>query len=160
MVFDGGLRNNFPLKRFLESFSGAPFVAVYLGKPNNSNRMSVFSSLLDIVVDGEEKELVDQHSRDLVIIDTSPIGTIDFKLSNTEKDFLLAAGRASALEFLQRRNIELGPSPEAVTTARTKAEALREEVVSARNASRRRRWKRFVFLALTGLAALTFWWMR
>lgn len=160
LVFDGGLRNNFPLKRFLDSFKDAPFIAIYLGRPDNSNQMNVVSSLLDIVVDGEEKELVDNHTRDVVIIDTYPIGTVDFRLSKTEKDFLLAAGRASALEFLRRRNIELGPSTEMVSTARAKTEALRAEVISARNEARRRRWKRLVFLVLTGLAALTFWWMR
>src|SRR5690606_2994534 len=36
-VFDGGVRNNFPLKAFLEAYPNKPFVGLYLGWPDNSN---------------------------------------------------------------------------------------------------------------------------
>jgi len=140
-VFDGGLRNNFPLKKFLESFPNAPFIAIYLGKPDNQNDRWLTTELLDIVVDGEERELVDNHRNDIVIIDTSPIGTIDFRLTRDEKAFLLAAGKASALEMLARRKLDGGPTPQEAGAARAEADKKRNIVIQQRSAKRsRRRW--------------------
>jgi hypothetical protein len=68
----------------------------------------------------------------MVIIDTSPIGTIDFNLRPIEKDFLLKVGRASALKFLQLRNLDDGPDEATVESACKEAE-------SSRNAVRRMR---------------------
>lgn len=140
-VFDGGLRNNFPLKKFLETFPKAPFIALYLGKPNNQNNRRLSSDLLDIVVDGEERELVDTHAKDVVVIDTSPIGTVDFRLTPEEKDFLVTVGKASALELLFRRQIDNGPTFEDVRKVREDAEYKRAAIVQQRKVRRaRRRW--------------------
>lgn len=159
-VFDGGLRNNFPLKRFLESFPNAPFIAIYLGRPDNKNQKSVLSDLLDIVVDGEERELVDQYKRDVVVIDTTPVGTVDFNLSKTEKKFLLSAGKAAALEFLLNRNIDGSPTAEAVKSARDEAEKLRSAVFLLRSKKRKLRLGIILTALLlfsSTLAILIFW---
>lgn len=154
-VFDGGLRNNFPLKRFLDTFPNAPFIAIYLGKPDNQNKKRLTTDLLDIVVDGEERELVDNHPNDVVVIDTSPIGTVDFRLTQDEKRFLLAVGKASALEFLVRRNIEGGPTPEQAQAARADANTRRDLVIGQREAKRaRRRWRAGGAIALALVGAL------
>lgn len=139
-VFDGGLRNNFPLKRFLDTFPNAPFIALYLGKPNNQNNRLFSADLLDIVIDGEERELIDRHSKDVVVIDTSPISTFDFRLTAEEKDFLLKAGKAAALELLHRRQIDHGPTLEEVQRACEDAELMRAAVIIKRKARRVRRW--------------------
>lgn len=147
-VFDGGLRNNFPLRRFLQSFPNAPFIAIYLGKPDNQNKKWLTTELLDIVVDGEERELVDNHPKDVVVIDTSPIGTVDFRLTRDEKDFLLAVGKASALELLVKRNIDGGPTPEEAQAARADADSKRDNIMRHRAAKRSRR-RRFTGVIIT-----------
>lgn len=136
-VYDGGLRNNFPLSRFLESNPKTPFVALYLrarGDDNNAKWMG--GDLLDIWLDGEERQVVDQHRRDVVVIDTYPIGTVDFNLVPLEKEFLLKAGRAAALQFVAGRKIDRGPDTAAVESACAEVETLRIKV------RRLRAWRR------------------
>lgn len=155
-VYDGGLRNNFPLKKFLDTFPGAPFIAIYLGKPNNNNQRSFCSEILDIVVDGEERELVDGLPKDVVVIDTSPIGTIDFRLTQEEKQFLVAVGRASALELLLRRSIDNGPSANAVAKLREEAERMRRSVIEKRQSKRSKLRRRLVLLTAATIGVWVF----
>ena len=138
-VFDGGLRNNFPLKMFKETNPGIPFLAIYLGNPDNRNRRNILSEILDIVVDGEERDLVDNHQREVVIVDTRPIGTVDFRLSENEKRFLVAEGRAAALELIASRKLENGPSENDVISARSAADDLRASVIEVRKGRKIRR---------------------
>ena len=97
-VFDGGLRNNFPLKRFLDDHPRSHFIALYLGKPDSTSRRGIGSELIDIVVEGEERKTVDDNIRNVVVIDTSPIGTWICRWTR-EKHFLLKVGKAAALRF-------------------------------------------------------------
>jgi predicted acylesterase/phospholipase RssA len=138
-VYDGGLRNNFPLKKFLETFGDAPFLALYLGKPNNRTNRWMISDFLDIVVDGEERELVDNHRKDVVVIDTSPIGTVNFRLTALEKEFLVAVGKAAALELLCERKIDGGPTEKEAEAARAEAERMRTTIVAQRATRRKNR---------------------
>lgn len=153
-VFDGGLRNNFPLRKFLESFPNAPFIAIYLGKSDNQNKKWLTADLLDIVVDGEERELVDNHPNDVVVIDTSPIGTVNFRLTPDEKDFLVSVGKASALELLLRRNIDGGPTPQEAQAARADANSKRDVIIQTR-ASKRVRHRSFAVATI--VAGLFVW---
>ena len=107
-TFDGGMKNNFPLKKFLEDHNGKPFVALYLGKPDDTNKRRFGSELLDIWIDGEAREVVDRNRENVVVIDTSPVGTVDFRMTEDEKDFLLKVGRAAALRFLSARKLDDG----------------------------------------------------
>jgi predicted acylesterase/phospholipase RssA len=122
-AFDGGMRNNFPLARFLNDHPRSNFIALYLGKPDNSNRRWIGTELLDIWIEGEERQTVDRHIQDVVVIDTSPIGTVDFGMTPTEKELLLKVGKAAALRFLLARNLEDGPSREAVEAAEKRKQA-------------------------------------
>jgi predicted acylesterase/phospholipase RssA len=139
-VYDGGVRNNFPLSQYLKNHYGKPFVALYLGKRDSRNRRWFGTELLDIVIDGEERDTVDQNRGNVVVIDTSPVGTVDFRLHEIEKDFLLKVGRASALRFLCERKLEDGPSEEKVTAAERDADMARDEVCQMRKCRRRRRF--------------------
>ena len=148
-VYDGGLRNNFPLTRFLAQEPRTNFIGLYLGKADNTNRRGwITPDLLNIAVEGEEKKTVDLHSDKVVIIDTNPIGTIDFKLNNLEKRFLLQVGKASALTFIQNRNIENGPSNEEVIEAHKEVKNMRFEIIQTRNRRRKTRIIAAVFFAL------------
>ena len=137
-AFDGGMRNNFPLKKFLEDHPWKPFVALYLGKRDDRNKRWLGSELLDIWMDGEERQTVDQHKSNVVVIDTSPIGTVDFRLNESEKQFLLNVGKAAALRFLRDRKVEDGPDEQTVQSAEQAAESSRTQVRKSRN--RRRLW--------------------
>jgi predicted acylesterase/phospholipase RssA len=131
-VFDGGLRNNFPVSRFLEDHPGTPFIALYLRARSDSNKMWIGSELLDIVIEGDERAVVDKYKDSVVVIDTSPIGTIDFGLTPIEKEFLLKIGKAAALRFLQARHLDDGPEEAAVQQAAAEAEDLRRAVKKMR----------------------------
>ncbi len=142
-VFDGGLRHNFPLTRYLSQEPRANFIGLYLGKRNDQiSRYSISLELLDIVIEGEERATVDRHADKVIVIDTSPIRTVDFDLSEIEKQLLLSVGKASALQFLFERNLDNGPSLDEVTTAISHAESLRIRVVALRKRSRF--WKRLL----------------
>jgi hypothetical protein len=79
--------------------------------------------------------------RNVVLIDTSPIGTVDFRLDTSEKQFLLKVGRAAALRFLYNRNLDDGPSQAEVDAALADADTSR---IFVRGIRQRRRTRRFV----------------
>jgi predicted acylesterase/phospholipase RssA len=139
-VFDGGLRNNFPLARFLSEHPRSNYIALYLGKPDHRSTRWLCSELLDIFIEGEERETVDKNRRNVVVIDTYPVGTVDFRLSSEEKKFLLQVGKAAALKFLQDRQLDDGPSALEVEDAWREAEASRTLVRTHRARKRRRRF--------------------
>jgi predicted acylesterase/phospholipase RssA len=148
-VYDGGLRNNFPLTRFLAQEPRSNFIALYLGKPDNINRRGLIGlDLLNVAIEGEERQTVDAHRDKVIVIDTSPVGTIDFKLSPLEKQFLLRAGKAAALKFLHARNFDDGPGEAEVSLAQSEAEASRQAVIEMRSQRSKLRLFAFFFLLL------------
>lgn len=138
-VYDGGLRNNFPVSRFLTDHPGTPFIALYLSSTNSQEKRWMGSELLDIWIDGEERQVVDANVGSVVVIDTSPVGAVDFNLQPIEKEFLIKVGRASALAFLQRRNLDDGPDVEKVDAAHQEAEESRIAVRKMRK--QKRAWR-------------------
>jgi predicted acylesterase/phospholipase RssA len=157
-VYDGGLRNNFPVTAFRSRHPEKPFIALYLTNRPTKHKRWLGSELLDIVIDGEEREVVDKHLDDVVVIDPSPIGTVDFRLSAIEKEFLLKVGRAAALRFLQRRQLDEGPNDAVVEQAEREAEKCRADVVRLRKQRRLRRllWVVAVSVAIIGIGL----WLR
>ena len=83
------------------------------------------------------------------MIDTGPIGTVDFNLQPIEKTLLLEVGRASALKFLQRRNLDDGPDATTVESACREAE-------SCRDAARRMRKSRLIRRIIVPVLLLAF----
>jgi predicted acylesterase/phospholipase RssA len=154
-VFDGGLRNNFPLTKFLAQEPRSNFIALYLGKPDNTNSGGLISrDLFNIVIEGEERKTVDAHHDKVIVIDTSPIGTIDFNLADIEKQFLLRVGAAAALKFLHSRNFDDGPSEAEVALAHSQAEATRQAVVQMRR--RRSNLRLLAFFCVIAIAMSTY----
>jgi predicted acylesterase/phospholipase RssA len=131
-VYDGGLRNNFPVRRFLQDHPSTPFIALYLSSQSDRENASVGKELIDIWIDGEDRETVDENASSVVTIDTSPVGTVDFNLQPIEKDFLLKVGKASALKFIKDRNLDDGPDEATVSAAKEDAESCRRSVVKLR----------------------------
>lgn len=98
-VYDGGLRNNFPLKRFMEDNKQKPFIGLYLKSGTEKSRF-VINELINTAIDGEEMSTVEANIDKIVTIDTHPISTTDFNLNEGKKKFLVLAGRIGALHFI------------------------------------------------------------
>jgi hypothetical protein len=137
------------LARFLADHPHSHFIALYLGRPDNANARWLGSELLDIVLEGEERQTVDTHINNVVVIDTSPIGTVDFSMGAEEKAFLLQVGKAAALKFLFNRNLDGGPSQQEVDLAQTAAGQARQAV---RHRKRLRRLGWVLYFATTSIA--------
>jgi hypothetical protein len=146
-VYDGGLRNNFPVTQFQRDHPNTPFIALYLRAATKDRRWP-FGELIDIVIDGNERTIVDAHSKDVVVIDTSPISTTDFGISAVEKDFLVKAGQAAALVFLHDRKLDGGPDRGTVDAALTQANDCRAKVVAFRRRRRIVRTSLYLVLVL------------
>jgi predicted acylesterase/phospholipase RssA len=148
-VYDGGLLNNYPVQIFLgqEAKRNPPvfpkFIALYLGsdQPIQVRRRSQFARVLSIWIDRNDAKLIDEYREHTVLIDTEPIGTLDFDLTELEKDLLVLQGRAAALEFLKERGGILDQSriPEVESTSAV-AEELRVKVKAIKQKRRLRRW--------------------
>jgi predicted acylesterase/phospholipase RssA len=155
-VYDGGMRNNFPVARFLADNPGRPFLALYLGEPLGFRKSQfVLSELLDIWLGGDELAIIDSHRDSVAVINPKPISTLDFALSKNETEFLLKAGQAAAMRLVFQRKMDSAPTEAEVKAAEDAVEVLRKELTAARACRRR---KRVLSLAgLTLFAVLLFW---
>ena len=161
-VYDGGMRNNFPVAKFLADNPGRPFLALYLGAPLEfRKRTTIFAELLEIWIGGDELAIVDAHGDSVVVIDPRPISTLDFTLTETEAEFLLKAGQSAALRLIHRRKLDGGPSESDVRKAESDVDTLRSRISAARrSATIRRRCivALLLLLATVFLVAVRFVW--
>lgn len=106
-VFDGGVQNNFPLNQLLTDNPGTKFIGLYLGPEiyEGERKTSIFSNLLSIWTESNDVEALEEYGDDIVVIDPRPISTLKFNLNKEEKDFLIEAGRLSAINFLDKNNL-------------------------------------------------------
>ena len=139
-VYDGGMRNNFPVARFLADNQGRPFIALYLGQSLGFRRSRcVLAELLDILLGGDELAIVDSHSDSVAVINPKPISTLDFRLTREETEFLVKAGRAAAMRLVYNRKMDSAPTAAEVDQAEQEVEALRASVSKMRASLRSRR---------------------
>ncbi len=104
-TFDGGVQNNYPVKAFLDKFPGKDFIGLYLGAQEyKSSKQWWLANLFSIVTEASDVDSLERNLNRTVVIDPTPIGTLDFGLSNTDKEFLLATGKEGALGFLDRNS--------------------------------------------------------
>lgn len=148
-VYDGGVLHNFPVRDYLRRSGSENWLGVYLGtgRPEDRRRSTLFE-LLAVLLGQDESAVLDEHRDRVVVVDTGPIGTVDFDLSDIEKRFLVESGRLAALRYLSL--CELGDSqlPASILRAERKIEQLRPEV--QRRATRRNA-RRIVSGILTAL---------
>jgi hypothetical protein len=160
-IYDGGWLVNFPVELFLEQErrrcpkEQVEFIALYLGspKPRPLRKGGILSDLLSISIERNDREVIERYRVNTVVIDTDPIGTVDFNLSETEKDFLVLAGRAAALQFLKMRGQLDAAGEELALTLAADVEAARRSIVVRRNASRHTTLRRYLAKGIAGLAA-------
>jgi predicted acylesterase/phospholipase RssA len=148
-VFDGGMQNNYPVGQLLKSNPGTEFIGLYLGHyyEGMAKEPWLLSDMLSIWTESVDVEALKQHKEKTVIIDPRPIKTIDFNLTDKEKEFLLLAGKAAALRFLLKKGFPNGPAEAEVKEVEEKTRKLRAELQTLRAKSRRQRWiKGFILL--------------
>ena len=133
-AYDGGLQHNYPVEELLRAYPNTPFVSLFLGPEiyEPVREGFVFADLFSIWLGASDPEVVAEYRDNTVVIDPRPIRTLDFALTNDEKEFLLACGRAGALAHLERNS-------EAHSQAERVRDALKERVKLARTIKRRRR---------------------
>lgn len=149
-TFDGGLQQNYPVQKILDEDPGTKFLGMYLGpeiyKPKRNGWQ--LCELVSIWTESHDPEFLRRYRDQTVIIDPDPIGTLDFDLSATEKEFLIECGRVGALAHLEK-----GSSRHQEAVA--KRDTLRVEVDSIR---RKRKWrKRAKRFSIVVLVAFLTW---
>jgi len=105
-VFDGGVQNNFPVEILLRDNPNSKFIGLYLGRETyKREKNNIFRDLLVLGTESEEPGVLEKYKDQIIIIDPYPISTYSFKLSKTEKKFLLETGRLAALKYLDKNNL-------------------------------------------------------
>jgi hypothetical protein len=148
-TYDGGIHQNYPVEQFLLSYPNKSFVSLFLGTEHYEPVVgrSVFWDLISIVTEGSDADSVTKYRDQTVIIDTRPIGFLDFSLKEDEKQLLVACGRAGALSHICRDG-------EAHQQATKDRDALRVKVQAARNVAKR--WFRVKVAVVVALIAFSY----
>lgn len=152
-TYDGGLQHNYPVDVLLRSYPGTPFVSLYLGPEvyEPVRQKWVLSDLLSISTEASDPSTLTKYGDQIVTIDTRPIGTLDFNLSDEEKQFLLACGRAAALKFLAEDQLVCEKAVQARDDLRKKVEQARAV------GSRQKAWRRMIWaIGIVLMVAMVF----
>jgi tetratricopeptide (TPR) repeat protein/predicted acylesterase/phospholipase RssA len=148
-VLDGGIRNSYPLDAFLREHPNTKVVGLYLGpqtyegNARKERKGFLGRDLLTIWKDTLNSTSLRKHSAYTVVIDPRPIKTLQFNISADEKDLLLKAGRAGALNYLlkQSHSVELSPiniTQSEVDRALEDVVKIRDKITKAQLAKRRK----------------------
>jgi len=152
-VYDGGLQNNYPVEQILRiAPKNTTFLGLYLGpeiyeeKKASSNIFGIFKELIAIGTEGTDFAALKKYEDETVVIDPRPVSTLQFKLSEKEKDFLLEAGRLGALKYLIKHGkVNKHEFPDLEKRQR-RFEAIRSDLTVIAN--RRRTKKRMIWLTI------------
>ncbi len=151
-AFDGGLQNNFPVETLLGDDPAIPFIGLFLG-PETYKPIKQGTILKDIILiwtEASDADVVRKYRDQVIVIDPSPIGTLDFSLSEDEKAFLIAAGEASALGHLE-------PNSSLHDETINLRDELKTTITEQRKRQRgQKRWCRI--LVLLAIVGVIFWW--
>ncbi len=126
-VYDGGARNNFPLKLFMETYPTKPVIGLYLINGTKKGGL-VIGELSNIAMDGEEVPIVENNLDKVVVIDPRPIKTTDFNLTPKKKELLVLSGRLGALRFIERNYKDIEFDKSRIKLLSDKIEQLRTEI--------------------------------
>jgi predicted acylesterase/phospholipase RssA len=148
-TYDGGMQHNYPVDEILKTDPGTRFVSLYLGPEvyEPVREHWIVSDLISIWTESADAEALEKYKVQTVFIDPRPIRTLDFALTDMEKDYLLACGRAAALAHLDRNSDQC-------TDAKFVRDDLKCQVETARRSRRRRRSiLRYIVILILCLAA-------
>jgi len=150
-TYDGGMRHNFPIEKLREINPECDFLCLFLGsehyKPTR-NRFEI-AEWISIWTEGADAEALRNYSTKTVVIDPSPIGTLDFDLTVDEKKYLLICGKVGALAYLEKGS-------EAHRNAIADKEQLVESVYKSCSARNRKRkcWRTIAIIGIVVLLLL------
>jgi predicted acylesterase/phospholipase RssA/WD40 repeat protein len=159
-IFDGGLKHNYPVEDLLGDAPDENFVGLYLGIPISEGTQwgqGMIAALLDSLLEANDTVQLEKHKDRTVIIDTRPIGTLKFRLSDDEKRFLLLAGQVAALTFLGRRGVDLRERNVETLSKELDLQRLRLKEQYARRAVKRRQILWTVLILALGSWAVAHW---
>jgi predicted acylesterase/phospholipase RssA len=107
-TYDGGLKYNYPIEKMVRDFQCRNFIGLYLGDEVYKRPKSglVIVDLISIFTSSSDQDALRAYKDRTVVIDPHPIKTLDFGLTDREKQFLLLAGKLSACRFLNESNLE------------------------------------------------------
>lgn len=154
LTYDGGLTANFPIVELQKEDPEAKFIGLYLGSAVYRPRKPRWQiqNLLTIWTEQNEPETLKEYRDRIVMIDPTPIGTLDFNLSQEEKQYLLLCGRIGALAFVEKNS-------ERHLATINELKTLRIEVDQIRGArERRRKLRRLACGILTFVLPLVLCW--
>ena len=156
-IYDGGLTHNFPDTVFREQNPGATYIGLFLApeEGRSATRRPVWAEVLDIMIGRDEVSRAQKDPHCVVWIDPSPIRTVDFDLSQRDKNYLLTCGRVGALRFLKDNGAKIDERRLEVLEDRRRQ--LRDKVVALR---RRRTWLRTAFTLTILIICLLGWLSR
>ena len=126
-VYDGGLRNNFPIKIFMETYPQKPVIGLFL-LPSSKKGGSVIGELSNIAIEGEEASIVEKNMDKVVLIDPRPIKTTDFNLTKTKEEFLILSGRLGALKFIARNYPDIEIDKGQIPTIQDRIKELKKKI--------------------------------
>ncbi|WP_046744321.1 patatin-like phospholipase family protein [Kordia zhangzhouensis] len=126
-VYDGGLRSNFPLKTFTERYPNKPFIGMFLVSDSKEGGL-VIGELMNIAIEGEEIQTVEKYINQVVVIDSRPIKTTDFNLTEAKKDYLICAGRIGALKYILRAHPDIRINEDELNSLELRIKELQKEL--------------------------------
>ncbi|MGQ7944153.1 patatin-like phospholipase family protein [Flavobacterium sp. WC2509] len=142
-VFDGGVQNNFPVEVLLRDNPNSKFIGLYLGREiYKTKRNNIFRDLLMLGTESEDPAVLEKYRDQIIIIDPYPISTYSFKLSPSEKGFLLENGRLAALKYLDKNNF-LKKEDFDFEERKIKIEQIRQDLTN-----KKRKSTRIIFIAI------------
>ncbi len=126
-VYDGGIRNNFPLQVYTDTYPNKPVIGLYLINGTKKGGL-VIGELTNIAIDGEEVTIVQNNLDKVVVIDPRPIKTTDFNLTQKKKELLVLSGRLGALKFIERNYPDIEFDKKRVNILEQQIKKLRKEI--------------------------------
>lgn len=159
-IYDGGVLNNFPVDIFRRDNPDVDFIAINLTGDKSKGAqlwllrwplVRVLVDVINIQLKQREPQILDAYPRQIININTGNIGATDFGLDDAQKDFLVAAGRAGALQFVAKHHPEKQLPAELLIEAMENVAELSKELKAKRQNSR---WV-YNALAILGVMAAT-----
>lgn len=160
-LYDGGVVANFAFNEFARTSPHKHVLGFFLRSGIEPSRwadrpagpLSVLASIVEMSLGQDDATVLKENPHRIIVIDTEPIGTTDFGLSETDKNFLIETGRLGVLRFLHEQKDSHKLHVRVPTTISEDYEKQLQLVTTMRE-SAKRRWYFFHLIQKTLLWAV------